>query len=105
MHAQRQTASKEQHKARHHRVLMFFVMLFLALQLIGASQHKHVYTDSQSDCAACAIAHLPAGVPPPAAVVLAVAILVSVVVIFSQRSAQPPTPNYLTPPAHAPPAR
>lgn len=83
---------------------MFFVMLFLSLQLIGAGQHKHVYTESQSDCAACMVAHLPSGAPPPALAVVPVAILVSLPAVILQRYVQVVDANYLTPPSHAPPS-
>jgi hypothetical protein len=82
---------------------MLFVLVFLALQLIGASSHKHAYTDSQNDCAACVIAHLPAGGTPPALVVAPVAQLVSVPVPVLRRSVRALRTDFFTPPSHAPP--
>ena len=84
--------------------MMLFVLVFLSLQLIGASTHKHAYTDNQSDCAACVIAHLPAGAPPPVAMVAPVALLFSLVVVVLQPHVRIARTNYLTPPSHAPPA-
>ena len=82
---------------------MFFVLVFLSLQLIGASSHKHAYTETQSDCASCVIAHMPAGVPPPAIAVLPVAMLAALLVLVPQRSVRALRTDFLTPPSHAPP--
>lgn len=90
-------------QTRIQRVLMLFVLVFLSLQLIGASSHKHAYTDAQNDCAACVVAHMPAGVPPPALAVAPVAMLVSLPALVPQRSIRPRRIDFLTPPSHAPP--
>jgi hypothetical protein len=103
MHAYTLSVGTQHRKTRYQRVMMFFVLVFLALQLIGASTHTHAYTDQQSDCAACAVAHLPAGAPPPLAVVVPVALLVSMPVLVLQRYVRLAETNYLTPPSHAPP--
>jgi hypothetical protein len=94
-----------QHRKTHYRrVMMFFVLMFLALQLIGASSHNHTYTDHQTDCAACMIADMPAGVPPPAAVVAPVAMLAGLpAAVPHSASWIAVVGNYLTPPSHAPP--
>jgi hypothetical protein len=79
--------------------MMFFVLMFLALQLLGVSSHNHAYTDHAPDCAACVIAdHLPAGVPPPPAVVVPVALLVSLPIVVLQSSVWIAQASYLTPP-------
>ncbi|GJI92220.1 MULTISPECIES: hypothetical protein [Duganella] len=103
MHAHTLSVGTQRHKTRIQRVLMLFVLVFLALQLFGASSHKHAYTDSQNDCAACVIAHLPTGGTPPALVVAPVAQLVSVPVPVLQRSVRALRTDFLTPPSHAPP--
>ena len=103
MHAHTLSLGTSHRQTRIQRVLMLFVLVFLSLQLIGASSHKHAYTDTQNDCAACVIAHMPAGVPPPALAVVPVAMLVSVPVLVPQRSVQAFQADFLTPPSHAPP--
>jgi hypothetical protein len=94
-----------QHRKTHYqRVMMFFVLMFLALQLLGTSSHNHAYTDHQPDCAACVIADMPAGVPPPPAVVVPVALLASLPMVVLQSSTWIAiVGDYLTPPSHAPP--
>lgn len=89
---------------RYQRVVMFFVLVFLALQLIGAVSHTHAYTDDQkSDCAACEITDMPFGAPPPPAAVVPVASLASYSVAALPRQAWIAGAEYLTPPSHAPP--
>lgn len=90
-------------QTRIQRVLMLFVLVFLSLQLIGASSHKHAYTDTHNDCAACAVAHIPAGVPPPAVAVVPVAMLVTPPALVPQHSIRARRIDFLTPPSHAPP--
>ncbi len=84
---------------------MFIVLLFLSLQLLGAAQHKHALTDTQSDCVACFMAHMPGGAPPTVAGVLAVAMLAGLAVVVLFRQAVIKQANYLMPPSHAPPSR
>ena len=94
----------QQRKTRYQRVLMLFVLVFLALQLIGAASHNHAYTDHAPDCAACMVADLPAGAPPPAAVVAPPPPLAGLPLPVRQSSARITlAANYLTPPSHAPP--
>jgi len=104
MHAQTITMSTPHRQTRYQRVMMFFVLMFLALQLIGASSHTHAYTDHEPDCAACAVVHLPAGGVPPAILVVPPAGLQSSLPVLTPptvvRAAQT---SYLTPPSHAPP--
>jgi len=45
MHAPTINLSTPHRQTRYQRVMMFFVLMFLALQLIGASSHTHAYTD------------------------------------------------------------
>ena len=94
-----------QHRnTRYQRVVMFFVLVFLALQLIGALSHTHAYTDvHRDDCAACEITDMPFGAPPPPATVIPVASLVSYVVTALPRQVWIASAGYLTPPSHAPP--
>ncbi len=104
MYAPTLNLSTHQRKTRYQRVMMFFVLVFLALQLLGASSHNHAYTDHQPDCAACVIADMPAGVPPPPAVVVPVTMLASLPLLVVQSSSWLAAfDNYLTPPSHAPP--
>jgi hypothetical protein len=94
----------QQRKTHYQRVMMFFVLMFLALQLIGASSHNHAYTDHEPDCAACMVADMPAGVPPPVAVVVPVAMLAGLPVVLAQSASWIAVlGDYLTPPSHAPP--
>ena len=94
-----------QHRnTRYQRVVMLFVLVFLALQLIGAGSHTHAYTDDhKSDCAACEITDMPFGAPPPPAAVVPVASLASYPVAALPRQAWFAAAEYLTPPSHAPP--
>jgi hypothetical protein len=98
------TTHRKTLKTHYQRLMMFFVLVFLALQLIGAGSHTHAYTDHQSDCAACAVAHLPAGAPPPVAMVVPVALLVNLVPVVPQHVVRIVRTQYLQPPSHAPPA-
>lgn len=91
-------------QTRYQRVMMFFVLMFLALQLIGASSHTHAYTDHEPDCAACAVVHLPAGGVPPAMLLVApVGLQSSLPVLAPHTVVRAAQTNYLTPPSHAPP--
>lgn len=105
MQAHTTSAPIVHHRTRQQRVVMFFVLLFLSLQLLGAAQHKHAATESQSDCVACFVAHLPGGAPPTVAGVLAVAMLAGLAVVVLFRQAAFKQANYLTPPSHGPPSR
>ncbi|MTV36776.1 hypothetical protein GM676_04145 [Duganella radicis] len=83
---------------------MFFVLLFLALQLLGANSHTHAYTDHEPDCAACSVVHLPAGGVPPASVTVApVALQTSLPVLAPPTVVRAAQTGYFTPPSHAPP--
>jgi hypothetical protein len=95
-----------QHRnTRYQRVVMLFVLVFLALQLIGAVSHTHAYTDDhKNDCTACAVTDMPFGAPPPPAMVAPVASLVSFAVTVLPRDILIARAGYLTPPSHAPPA-
>lgn len=104
MHAQTINMSTSQRQTRYQRVMMFFVLLFLALQLLGASSHTHAYTEHEPDCAACSVAHLPAGGVPPATVsVTPLAPQASLPVLAPPTVAHAAQTSYLTPPSHAPP--
>lgn len=89
---------------RRNRVLMAFVLLFLALQLLGTSAHKHTYTDSRSDCAACAVAHLPLGAAPPSATLVTPALPAGLILLPVPEQRILARVSYLIPPAQAPPA-
>jgi hypothetical protein len=98
------TLGTQHRKTHYQRVMMFFVLMFLALQLIGAGSHNHAYTDHQPDCAACALADMPAGAPPPLAVVVPVAPVAGLSLAVQPSSDSIALPaSYLTPPSHAPP--
>lgn len=98
------TLSTQHRKTHYQRVVMFFALMFLALQLIGAGSHNHAYTDHEPDCAACVVADIPAGVPPPMAVVVPVAPLAGLPLVVPPPSDWIALPaNYLTPPSQAPP--
>lgn len=91
--------------ARYQRVVMFFVLMFLALQLLSASAHAHPYAEDHSgDCAACQVADMPLGALPPPAAVAPVAALVAYAPPPLAVSATLPRTSYLIPPSHAPPA-
>lgn len=94
----------EHRNSRYQRVVMWFVLVFLALQLLGAVSHTHAYTDHKSDCAACEITDMPFGAPPPPAMVVPVAMLLSVSITILPRDISIARTSYLTPPSHAPPA-
>jgi hypothetical protein len=84
--------------------MMFFALMFLALQLIGAGSHNHAYTEHQPDCAACVVADMPAGVPPPLAVVVPVAPLAGLPLPVQPSSDSiAAAADYLSPPSRAPP--
>ena len=84
--------------------MMFFVLLFLALQLLGANSHTHAYTDHEPDCAACSVVHLPSGGVPPATLsVAAPAPQAGLALVAPQAVAPLPQTHYLFPPSHAPP--
>jgi len=91
-------------KSRYQRVTMLFVLIFLALQLISARTHTHVYTENGPDCAACAVAHFPGGGVPPATVALEPsAPQTSLPVLLPAALVRSAQTGYLTPPSHAPP--
>ena len=96
--------SGTQRRTHYQRFLMLFVLVFLALQLIGAGSHNHAYTDHAQDCAACMVADMPAGAPPPPAVVAPVPLLAGLPLPLQQSTGRIAVAgNYLTPPSHAPP--
>ncbi|WP_229215422.1 hypothetical protein [Duganella sp. CY15W] len=104
MYAPTITMSTEHRQTRYQRVMMFFVLMFLALQLLGAGLHTHAYTDHEPDCAACAVVHLPTGGVPPATVHVApVALQSSLPVLAPSAAVRAAQTSYLTPPSHAPP--
>lgn len=104
MHAQAIKHSTPHRQTRYHRVMMFFVLLFLALQLLGANSHTHAYTDHEPDCAACSVVHLPAGGVPPATLSLATpAPQASLPLLAPPADAPLAQADYLLPPSHAPP--
>jgi hypothetical protein len=104
MHRQNITMSAPHRQTRYQRVMMFFVLLFLALQLLGASSHTHAYTEHEPDCAACAVVHLPAGGVPPATVAVAPLVLQGSLPVLAPASIEHDAQtSYLTPPSHAPP--
>ena len=104
MHATALTPCIQHRKTRYQRVLMLFALLFLALQLMGAGSHNHAYTVHEPDCAACVVADMPAGAPPPAAMVVPVALLAGLPLAALPSSAWIAVfGDYLTPPSHAPP--
>lgn len=91
-------------QSRYQRVMMFFVLLFLALQLLGAGAHAHDYTQHEPDCAACALADMPAGGVPPLTVSVApLAPPASLPVLAPATVVRAAQTGYLTPPSHAPP--
>lgn len=104
MHATTLSPATQHRNTRYQRVVMLLVLVFLALQLIGAVSHTHAYTDDhKSDCAACEITDMPFGAPPPAAVVVPVVSVVGHAVTAPPRQAWIASAGYLTPPSHAPP--
>jgi hypothetical protein len=104
MHVQTLNMSTPHRQSRYQRVMMLFVLMFLALQLIGASSHSHAYTDHEPDCAACAVVHLPAGGVPPATLLVAPVGLQSSLPVLAPRAVvRAAQTSYLTPPSHAPP--
>lgn len=105
MHAMTLSPATQHRNTRYQRVVMLFVLVFLALQLIGAVSHTHAYTDDhKSDCAACEVTDMPLGAPPPPAEVVPVASLVRFSVTALPRAIWIARAGYLTPPSHAPPA-
>jgi hypothetical protein len=104
MHATAISHSTPHRQTRYQRVMMFFVLLFLALQLLGANSHTHAYTDHEPDCAACSVVHLPAGGVPPATLSVAALALQAALPLLAPQTAAPiAQASYLTPPSHAPP--
>jgi hypothetical protein len=104
MHAPTITMSTSHRKTRYQRVMMLFVLMFLALQLIGASSHTHAYTEHEPDCAACAVVHLPAGGVPSAILLVApVGLQTSLPFLAPPTVVRAAQTSYLTPPSHAPP--
>jgi len=104
MKARTTNISTAHRQTRYQRVMMFFVLLFLALQLLGANSHTHAYTDHEPDCAACSVVHLPAGGVPPASVAAApMALLASLPVLAPPAVVRAAQTGYFTPPSQAPP--
>jgi hypothetical protein len=104
MHAPAINNRTPHRQTRYQRVMMFFVLLFLALQLLGANSHTHAYTDHEPDCAACSVVHLPSGGVPPATLsVAAPAPQAGLALVAPQAMAPLPQTHYLFPPSHAPP--
>lgn len=95
---------RQPHTALFQRVLMVFVLLFLALQLLGANAHDHGYTEDHASCAACQVADMPLGAAPAAATVVPVAELVAFALVSFSHPVSLVRTSYLTPPSHAPPA-
>ena len=91
-------------KARRNRVLMFFVLLFLSLQLLGSAQHKHDYAGTEADCVACFVAHLPSGAPPVAAGVIALVLVGGLAIVLVLKPTTQQQVSFLIPHSHAPPA-
>ncbi|MET0321746.1 MAG: hypothetical protein ABW069_13600 [Duganella sp.] len=104
MHAPTLHLDPPHRNARYQRVVMFFVVMFLALQLLGANAHGHSYAENHTDCAACQVADMPLGSLPPPATVAPVAALVTFVLPAQSHSTVLVRTGYLTPPSHAPPA-
>ena len=104
MHGHNITLNAAQRQTRYQRVMMLFVLLFLALQLIGVASHNHDYAQHAPDCAACVIADMPVGGVPPLTVSLAPLALQSALPVLAPASVvRAAQTNYLTPPSHAPP--
>jgi hypothetical protein len=104
MYSQNITINAAHRQTRYQRVMMFFVLLFLALQLIGAGSHNHAYTQHEPDCAACAVADMPAGgVPPLTLAVAPLAPPTSLPVLAPATVVHAAQTSYLIPPSHAPP--
>ncbi|KQQ40516.1 hypothetical protein ASF61_05055 [Duganella sp. Leaf126] len=83
---------------------MVFVLLFLALQLLGANAHAHAYAENHTDCAACQVADMPLGDLPPPAAVAPLAVTFAYAAPAPAYHAPRLRTSYLTPPSHAPPA-
>ncbi|WP_229262063.1 hypothetical protein [Duganella guangzhouensis] len=97
-------SSTAQRKTRYQRVLMLFALMFLALQLFGAVSHNHAYTENAPDCAACFVADMPTGAPPPTVIAVAPTTLqTSLPVLAPPTVVRAAQTGYLTPPSHAPP--
>lgn len=104
MHAHDHQFSPQHRQTHYRRVLMFFVLLFLALQLTGALAHNHAYAEHEPDCAACFVADMPGDGPPPASVaVIPLALPGSLPAPLPSAVPHPAQAGYLTPPSHAPP--
>jgi hypothetical protein len=89
--------------ARYQRLVMVFVLLFLALQLLGSNAHAHSYAENHTDCAACQVADMPLGSAPPPATVAPVATLVAFVLPSQSHATPLVRTSCITPPSHAPP--
>jgi hypothetical protein len=89
--------------SRYQRVVMVFVLLFLALQLLGSNAHAHSYAENHTDCAACQVADMPLGSAPPPATVAPVATLVAFVLPCQSHATPLVRTSCITPPSHAPP--
>jgi hypothetical protein len=103
MHALPLNQGTPHRNSRYQRLVMVFALLFLALQLLGANAHAHAYAENHADCAACQVADMPLGAPPPPATVAPVAALVVFVLPTPAHHDPLVVTSYLTPPSHAPP--
>ena len=52
MHALADRSNTSHRNSRYQRLVMVFVLLFLALQLLGSNAHAHGYAENHTDCAA-----------------------------------------------------
>ena len=98
------TSIQQPGTTRRKRVLMFFVLLFLSLQLLGSAQHKHDYAGTEADCVACFVAHLPSGAPPVAAGVIALVLVGGLAIAAVRYQSAQQQASFLIPHSHAPPA-
>ncbi|OFA03880.1 hypothetical protein [Duganella phyllosphaerae] len=104
MHALASSSTTSHRNSRYQRLVMVFVLLFLALQLLGSNAHAHAYAENHTDCAACQVADMPLGDLPPPATVAPVAALVAYAPPMSVHHDPLVRTSCITPPSHAPPA-
>ena len=93
----------EHRNSRYQRLVMVFVLLYQALQLLGSTAHAHAYAENHTDCAACQVADMPLGSAPPPATVAPVATLVAFVLPCQSHVTPLVRTSCITPPSHAPP--
>ena len=103
MHALTLNHGKPHRNSRYQRVVMLFVLIFLALQLLGSNAHAHSYAENHTDCAACQVADMPLGSVPPPATVAPVATLVAFVLPCQSHATPLVRTSCITPPSQAPP--